>query len=227
MDVQELEKIVVEHVLWLECESDGKRADLSGANLRGMDLHRANLRRANLRRADLHGADLRGADLHGTNLPEADLRGADLRMTYLCGTCLCSANLFGADLREAVLRTADLRGTNLHEADLRGADLRWADLRVADLRWCRYDLLGILGINMGALPDSLTLELMRQDAQHCGIEAMDAWVGGGDCPFVGAKERPFLFNEKRALWPIGEDNQPELNIVQLWRAVARELKIKL
>jgi uncharacterized protein YjbI with pentapeptide repeats len=51
------EKAILEkHQKWLNDETGGEKADLSGAVLSG-----ANLRRANLFRANLHGADLRDA----------------------------------------------------------------------------------------------------------------------------------------------------------------------
>ena len=89
----ELEQFLRKHKLWLDCDPEGERANLSGADLREADLREADLRRADLRRADLRRADLREADLRRADLREADLRDADLRR---------------ADLREADLREADL-----------------------------------------------------------------------------------------------------------------------
>jgi hypothetical protein len=69
----ELQEILALHRKWLQGDSEGRRAVLSGADLSGADLRRAVLRRADLSGADLSGADLRRADLSG-----ADLSGADL-----------------------------------------------------------------------------------------------------------------------------------------------------
>lgn len=71
------------HRKWLRGESDGVKAnlsgaDLSGANLSGADLSYANLSYANLSYADLSYADLSGADLSYADLIGADLIGADL-----------------------------------------------------------------------------------------------------------------------------------------------------
>jgi len=66
------------HKLWLENDSKGVRAYLTGADLTGADLTGA----------DLRGADLRGADLTGAYLTRAYLRGADLDFSCLplhCG----------------------------------------------------------------------------------------------------------------------------------------------
>ena len=119
----ELNKILSNHKLWLMDESNGIRADLSGA-----DLEYANLDGADLGDANLSGADLGGANLGGANLWYADLRGADLRYTSL--GC---ADLGYADLGGANLRCADLKGADLRGADLRGADLGGADLWSTDL----------------------------------------------------------------------------------------------
>ena len=75
---EQLDNVLRKHALWVENESGGERADLSGANLRGADLSGADLSGANLRRANLRRADLHEADLHEANLYEADLSGADL-----------------------------------------------------------------------------------------------------------------------------------------------------
>jgi len=95
--VEELEEVLRKHLLWLEDDEAGERADLSGANLRSADLSGANLRGANLRYANLSSADLSGANLSGANLRGANLRDANLR----------SADLRGADL---ILIGQDIRG---------------------------------------------------------------------------------------------------------------------
>jgi uncharacterized protein YjbI with pentapeptide repeats len=78
MDIDKLNSVLAAHLKWLNNESDGSRADLSGA-----DLSRADLSGANLSRADLSGADLSGADLSGAYLSGADLSGANLSQTTI------------------------------------------------------------------------------------------------------------------------------------------------
>jgi uncharacterized protein YjbI with pentapeptide repeats len=90
MDREKLDEILRKHLLWLDGEKGGERADLRGAYLRG--------------------ADLGGADLRCANLRDADLRCANLRGAYLRDAYLRDANLWGADLRGADLRGADLGG---------------------------------------------------------------------------------------------------------------------
>ena len=77
----DLKKILRKHVLWLNFDPEGEKADLSKANLKG---------------ADLRGADRTGADLTGANLMWADLTGANLT-----GADLTGANLYGANLKGA------------------------------------------------------------------------------------------------------------------------------
>ena len=108
---EQLDDILRKHALWINNESGGERADLSGADLRGANLYQADLRGANLYQADLYQANLRGADLRGANLSRAYLRGADLRGADLSGAYLCQANL-----READLSGANLSGAYLREA---------------------------------------------------------------------------------------------------------------
>ena len=103
IDEAELNKILSNHKLWLMDESNGIRADLSGA-----DLEYANLDGADLRGANLSGADLRGADLDGADLRDANLRDADLR----------GANFGYADLGGADFSGADLGGANFWSTDL-------------------------------------------------------------------------------------------------------------
>ena len=71
MTARELQEALRLHLLWLDDDPEGVRADLRGADLSGADLSEADLRGA-----DLSRADLRGADLSGANLSRADLRGA-------------------------------------------------------------------------------------------------------------------------------------------------------
>lgn len=86
MDIQEILK---KHIVWLNDEDGGEKANLSGANLREANLSESDLVRANLSESNLRGANLRGADLSGANLRESDLRGANLDMSsgipFHCG----------------------------------------------------------------------------------------------------------------------------------------------
>lgn len=119
-------------------ESNGIRADLSGANLRYANLYGDDLRYADLSGADLYGAyiegaNLRGANLSGANLRNTNLSSANLRNTNLSGAELVCADLSGADLSGADLGDANLGSADLGYADLYGADLSGANLRSTDL----------------------------------------------------------------------------------------------
>ena len=122
MTKEELNAILEKHKKWLNDESDGERANLSGACLSGAYLSGADLSGANLSGANLSRADLSGANLSGANLSRADLSGANL-------SC---ANLSGAYLSRAYLSGAYLSGANLYHADLSGAEnvntVKWNDL---------------------------------------------------------------------------------------------------
>ena len=71
------------HALWLNGDTTGQRANLSGANLSGANLSGANLSGANLSRANLSLANLSEANLSRANLSGANLSGADLSGAYL------------------------------------------------------------------------------------------------------------------------------------------------
>jgi hypothetical protein len=157
----------------------------------------------------------------------ADLCDADLFRQDLCGAILRAAELHGADLRGANMLGANLRWADLRWSNLFGANLRQADLRWADLRRARYNVREVLGINMGALPNHLVLELMRRNTAVCGTKAMDAWAQGGVWPFDGSLVRPFLFQENRTLWPVGQENRPTMDLTQVWAEVAKTLEIKI
>ena len=117
---------------------------------------------------------------------------------------------------------ANLGGANLRDADLLGADLRHANLWGADLQGARYAFSVVLRAAWGGLPDALTLELMRQDAEACGEDAMTAWAAGGDCPFA-RHEREFYFAERRELWVPGP---PTMTVRELWAALCETKEIK-
>jgi len=157
--------------------------------------------------------DLRGADLGGANLTKANLQGADLRRV----------NLRGADLWRVNLREANLSEANLQGADLRKADLREANLRGADLRGAKYSVAGLLQCHWFSLSPKFTLELMRHDAESCGVDRMNKWAKGGPCPF-SFYERDYHFSEVASLWSPGT---PTLRGRGLLEALAKESDIRL
>jgi hypothetical protein len=128
MTQDELKQVLDHHIVWLQNNNNGKRANLSGADLSG-----ANLSWADLSGADLSGANLSGAHLSGANLSGANLFGAHLSRANLSGANLSRADLSGANLSRANLSRADLFGANLSRADLSGADLFGANLSPIDI----------------------------------------------------------------------------------------------
>lgn len=88
IDKDELKTILKKHMMWLNGENGGERADLSGSDLRGSDLSGSDLSGSNLRWSDLSGSNLRGSDLRGSDLRGSDLSGSDLRWSDLSGSDL-------------------------------------------------------------------------------------------------------------------------------------------
>jgi len=149
-----------------------------------------------------------------------DLQGANLR-----GANLQGADLWNANLQDADLQGADLWNANLQDADLRGANLRGAYLSRADLLRSQYQISNLLhGICWGELTKELTLELMRRDAIICGVEKMNKWAKGHNCPFKTGFERDFFFNQNQKIWKPGK---PKLNDLQLFKALCNVKKIKI
>ena len=85
----ELNNILKKHMMWLDNEPCGERANLREANLSGAWLIGAHLREADLSGACLIGANLSGACLIGADLRKADLRGANLYKAKLDWPLVC------------------------------------------------------------------------------------------------------------------------------------------
>ena len=185
-------KVVLESNLsLLEYLKTNKKVNLSGANLSGANLSEANLSEANLSVANLSEANLSEAYLSGANL-----HGANLYVAYLSEAYLSGANLSEANLSEAYLSGANLSGTNLYRANLYGVSLSQL-LRNNSVQ----SLLTI--IHWNNLSDSLVLEMMRHDAESCGVDKMSKWASGGFlCPFI-RRIRDYHFKENPRLWVSG------------------------
>ena len=69
----------------------------------------------------------------------------------------------------------------------------------------------------------MILELMRHDAEFVGIDAMNGWAKGGDCPY-NKLGRDFIFEEKKELWISGK---PKLRGIKLFKALAEEINLKI
>ncbi len=106
-------EVIQKHILWINGEDGGVKANFKNAYLPGIDW-----RGARLQGADLQGVNLFRARLQEINLQDANLQNADLHRTKMQG-----ANLQGADLRGANLSGADLGGVRLQGANLCGVDL--------------------------------------------------------------------------------------------------------
>ena len=133
------------------------------------------------------------------------------------------ANLSDANLSDANLSDANLSDANLSDANLSSANLYGANLSHANLSSANLSFLNLLICNWGELGEALTLECMRQDASLIGIEKINKWAAGGECPY-SMKPRDLIFNPKRELWVPGK---PRMTIGELIRALCKEKNIEL
>jgi uncharacterized protein YjbI with pentapeptide repeats len=194
--------------------AENNKANLNEANLSGANLSGANLGEANLNEANLNEANLNEANLSGANLSEANLGEANLWRANLWRANLWRANLGEANLNEANLNEANLNEANLNEANLNEANLSGANLSGANIEFPVFPSIRLLSsISLGALPDYLTVELMRRDASsHPYRERFDEWAEGGQCPYQN-EERFWFFEEKRDLWKPGKPTMEDCDLI--------------
>lgn len=69
IDKDELKTILKKHMMWLNGEDGGERADLSGSDLSG----------SNMSGSDLRWSKMRGSDMSGSDMSRSDMSGSDLR----------------------------------------------------------------------------------------------------------------------------------------------------
>ena len=195
---EHLQKILKDHLKWLNDEDGGARADLSRANLSWANLSRADLSRADLSWANLSRANLSGADLSRANLSRANLSGADLSGADLSWANLSRANLSGADLSRANLSGADLsRAKNVNEA-------RWNELTAffglscpetgAFIGWKKAEHMIVkLRITEDAKRSSATSRKCRcSKAEVLAIENLDGSDPGVGC-VASDHDRSFMY----------------------------------
>ena len=75
IDKDELKTILKKHMMWLNGEDGGERADMRGADMSGVDMRGANMRGADMRWADMRWANMSGADMRWADMRWADMRG--------------------------------------------------------------------------------------------------------------------------------------------------------
>ena len=95
---EEIGLILKNHMLWIQGDPAGVRANLSWTDLRWANRKGANLKGANLKGANFEGANLSGANFEGANFEGANLSWTDLGEAYLKGAYLGEAYLKGANL---------------------------------------------------------------------------------------------------------------------------------
>jgi uncharacterized protein YjbI with pentapeptide repeats len=124
MNLTEIKNPLHLHKLWLKCDVNGKRANLTNQDLK----YEYELPNSNLSKAILRGIDLNDRDLSGINLSGADLSCANLAHAKLPYSNLSNTNLSDADLRGTDLRGTDLRGANLQNTKVEKENLKNAIL---------------------------------------------------------------------------------------------------
>ena len=68
-------------------------------------------------------------------------------------------------------------------------------------------------MNLGKLPDDLTLELMRRDAYaHPNPERFEVWAKGGRCPYK-KEDRFWIFDSNRTLWKKGKPKMTDRDLI--------------
>lgn len=228
---------------------DLHKIDLTGANLVGANLNRTNLVGVDAYKAKFIGATLYKAKLNRADLFKADFTGANLTEAKLIRANLANTKFIGADLTETIfirtdlletdftganLTNANLSGSNLTRADLTRSDLTRADLTRtnlfeavltrANIEFPQIPSIGLLSvINLENLPDDITLELMRRDADvHPYPDKFDVWAKGGDCPYTdndgninsnGERKWIFEVEEKRHLWKPGKPTMTDEELI--------------
>ena len=99
IDKDELKTILKKHMMWLNGEDGGERANMSGADMSGADMSGADMRWAVMSGANMSGADMRGANMRWAVMSEADMSGADMRGANMSGADMSGADMSGANMR--------------------------------------------------------------------------------------------------------------------------------
>jgi uncharacterized protein YjbI with pentapeptide repeats len=131
---EELEIVLADHALWLQNETQGKRADLSDidfcdVSLKGLCFAKVRLQRSrfvdtNLYFTRFENADLRYSDFTDTDLQKTFFEGSDLRWAHLENACCIGTRFTNTNLSFAYTTGT----TNFRLAQLEGAKLNFTTL---------------------------------------------------------------------------------------------------
>lgn len=135
--MDDINKILEQHEIWLKDNKKGKRAVFLDRDLR-MLKSPVNLSNAILAEVDMRGCNLQYSNFEGACIVKSNLKGADMTTANMCGarieyTNMSDVTLTYAHMTEAQLDTVDLTNANLHNAYLRGCELVLTNLKDADL----------------------------------------------------------------------------------------------
>lgn len=112
MNQHQIDKMVADHLLWLQNDPNGIRFDSINQDLRGL-----NLAEKNLTKACFPATNVSNFCFHGFSLDNASFQ---------------ISKLIGADFRDAILTFVDFRDADLTNANLQGADLTGANFGMSD-----------------------------------------------------------------------------------------------
>lgn len=205
-------------------------------NLKGKEV----LKNISLKKMELDKIDLKLTTLVGCNLRDASFKEAKLTRATILDSIGIKADFQQADLREARIIDSPFGGCNFRGADLMGLSAFFVDFSFSDFtgafidnwNFFKVDLFGVQGLmfqslpsistlsrlTLHHLPDELTLELMRRDAQaHPNPEDFEVWANQGHCPYK-QEERFWMFPFSRSVWKPGK---PEMSDVELIKSICK------
>jgi hypothetical protein len=113
MNQHDLNRVIENHIKWVQGAEGGERANFRGKYLCGLSF----------RGARLPGADFSGSILTGVDMSHAIMTGSTMSCANMAKATLIGANLSRANMRDAILRCAVLIDSDTGGADISGADL--------------------------------------------------------------------------------------------------------
>lgn len=165
--IDEFNKIVKEHALWLEDKKHGKCAnfselDLGEFNLNGLNLSCAKFIGTNLMDADLTGANLTGANFMNANLINVNLTNAILDDAIFVNATVSHSRLnkvsasqanfihctmWDNDFTEAKMLKSVFPYSKLCDGNFTKADLTGCDFYLADIDYANFTMADLTNAN--------------------------------------------------------------------------------
>ena len=144
----DVEIICAKHVLWLY-DSEGERADFSGALLRNIDLSEKNLNgaifdEAKVVNTNMHKAQFSAVSFSDTKFihcdgSDMDAEGSDFRRTTFYDCNLDRSSFMGGNFRGATFKDCTMEGGSLECCCLENTDLGDLSTDYINMNRCSYD----------------------------------------------------------------------------------------